>query len=178
MLLLFGLHVAVVAYGLPPVGPIHPEISIRENMGLVHYMANKYQDKCRSRGSLCSRRTHKEELIQIGTITLWNCINKFDRSRGIQFSTYTCRAMHNAMMRYARPRNHDAHVGRFSIVHANTLHSRQPSPEDAVESKLLEETLDALQEKGYSVRDAPYRNDHYYVRSKLSAFRDEGDEGD
>ena len=153
-----------IALGLPLIGPIHPRIAIQENMGLVHHVAKKYEHKCHDSGYMCSHHTHREELVQIGTITLWNCIQKFDRTRNIAFSTYAHRALHNAMARYARPRKGSLKQHRFSVVHENTLRSHRRGPEEGVEGGLLEETMEDIQARGYNLTD------HYFVQYKLQPF--------
>lgn len=40
----------------------------------------------------------KDDLIQIGMLSLWKCCLKYDPSRGVQFSTYAYNAIQKSMM--------------------------------------------------------------------------------
>ena len=113
-------------------------------------MAKKFKYKCYVREDLCNSHAHYEELVQIGTITLWNCIYKFDRTREVQFSTYVCRALHNAMHRYANPKKRPITTSRFSIVHENRLHTKHNIPEERLD--MFQNNIKFLNSKGYKLK--------------------------
>ena len=49
----------------------------------------------------------REELLQVGMLTLWKCCRKFQDDRGNKFSTYACTAIYKAMISYlAREHKH------------------------------------------------------------------------
>ena len=155
----------MLVYGMPLIGPIHPQKCLQQNMGLVHKVAYKYQHQCYESGYMCDYHTHQEELLQIGTITLWNCIVNFNRTRNVQFSTYAYRALHNAMHQYAHPRKRHVECNRFNIVYENTICGKQMKPEEAVDDKLFEETILYLKNKGYKLNKK-----HYFVQYNLRSF--------
>lgn len=51
---------------------------IEENIGLVHLCAKRF----------IGRGVEYEDLVQIGSVGLIKAVNKFDKSRGLKFSTY------------------------------------------------------------------------------------------
>lgn len=153
-----------IVYGIPAIGPLNTNICLKQNMGLVHKVANKYVNKCYESGYMCDYHTHKDELIQIGTITLWKCILSFNRTRNIQFSTYAYRSLHNSMYRYAFPKKPHVKCTRFNSVHENTLSSKKIKPEEVVDNNLWEEKLIFLKNKGYKMKK------NYYVKYHLKSF--------
>lgn len=64
------------------------------NVGLVHQVYRQRLQKKPSAESM------KEDLIQIGMLTLWKCCHKFRPDRGIKFSTYAYTAIYRNMLCY------------------------------------------------------------------------------
>jgi RNA polymerase sporulation-specific sigma factor len=66
--------------------------AVEGNMQLVHYICNKYY----------SNSPHYEDLIQVGAMGLIEVVDKFDPSRGFQFSTYAGKTIHGKMQNFMR----------------------------------------------------------------------------
>lgn len=62
----------------PKENGISREVLIENNLGLVRHVAGRF----------AGRGTEMEDLIQIGTIGLIKAVDRYDRERGLAFSTY------------------------------------------------------------------------------------------
>lgn len=62
------------------------------NIKLVYTV---FHEKIESR---VTNESMKEDLIQIGMLSLWKCCMRFDPSRGVQFSTYAYNAIRKSML--------------------------------------------------------------------------------
>lgn len=68
------------------------EILTENNMGLVHSIARRFQN----------RGVEMEDLIQIGCIGLLKAIDKFDTSYDVRFSTYAVPMITGEIKRFLR----------------------------------------------------------------------------
>ena len=68
------------------------DVLVEENMGLVHSIVKRY----------VGRGYEREDLVQIGAIGLLKAIDKFDKSYGVQFSTYAVPMIAGEIKRFIR----------------------------------------------------------------------------
>lgn len=68
------------------------DVLVEENMGLVHSIVKRY----------IGRGYEREDLVQIGAIGLLKAIDKFDKSFGVQFSTYAVPMIAGEIKRFMR----------------------------------------------------------------------------
>jgi len=65
---------------------------IRDNLGLVHHVVNRY----------CMKQEEREDLVQIGTIGLIKAIDGFDDTMEVKLSTYAVPLILGEIRRYLR----------------------------------------------------------------------------
>ena len=132
------LLISLFIIGLKIFHPLHPkltnEIIIKNNMGLVYNLANKY----------CSNNKinnfYYDDFIQLGMITMNKCIYKYNNSESASFGTYVYIAISNEFNKYHKSNRREVDKikkcqDNFKIINTNIL------PEEYVDNILLNKTL-------------------------------------
>lgn len=65
---------------------------VTENIGLAHYIANRFQNT----------NVDPDDLFSIACMGLWKAAKTFDESKNVQFSTYSTKCMTNEIRMYLR----------------------------------------------------------------------------
>jgi RNA polymerase sigma-B factor len=78
-----------------------PSIKLRNriveaNSGLVRHVAKKFRE-----------RDDYEDLVQVGSMELVRCVEKFDITKGYRFSSYAITCIYGSMLHYLRDKTRD-----------------------------------------------------------------------
>ena len=149
---------------------------IDDHMGLVHHIANRCLPRCYANGYLCDSKTHYAELVQVGTIGLYEALKGFDYQRNVSFSTYAYPCIRNSMMRYAKPRKRYLQVTSYN---GDLLHKAMDDPatamactEDRIDDALLRAEWRRLQEShpDLTALSRKKMKRSYYLRYRLRPY--------
>lgn len=106
---------------------------IRANIGLVYSAVKRF---CRD------ERIDTDEMWQHGLIALNDAINRFDASRGWQFTTYACTAINRRIFRYLNEFKRVISVAQYDDRRKDA-HERACNPLEVFEDEEVTENLKA-----------------------------------
>lgn len=163
----FGcVAVTASALGFIP-HPIHPQITaqpiVRQNLGLVHHAAKKFHAKDPMVGY--------DDMIQVGTISMYDAIYKFDSTRGVSFSTFAYTCIRRSMSRLCNRkmvRCTPLHSVEFALCATRKNRNRLSDPELYVDNLML---LDAVHAGLGAVNISSERLNPPYLPPKMTRVR-------
>lgn len=104
-----------------------------ENYNLIYFVVNKYVDM---------NKYNTEDLIGAGQVGYTKALNNFDESKGVKFSTYAVRCIHNEILTYLKKEN---------IYIKNNLLIKKTTFNDGSES-MLNTVIDNLAQKNGEIK--------------------------
>jgi RNA polymerase sigma-B factor len=150
----------------PRRGGIRDEVVLM-HLALVRHLARRYRDRGES----------LDDLIQVGTVGLINAVDRFDTTRGVEFSTFATPTILGEIKRHFRDRTWSIRLPRrLQEVNAAVSRSTDTLTQELGRSPTVREIAAALDISPDEVLEAIEAR-HAYATSSLDAQFDGDDSG-